>query len=118
MNAACKQVWELFFDWNRLQGISSVKKKKKDLLRIMKELQLGVYSHGEPPANPPQKWRGEHLYRGEKEFGRSRVNKESMIIICDNLSMAELLPGKKEFFIFILGSAIIIGHEISPFKPI
>lgn len=83
----------------------------------MKELQFGVYNHGEPPVNPPQKWRGELLYRGEKEFGRARVNKESIIITCDSLPMAELLPGK-ESFIFILGPAITIGHETSPFKPL
>ena len=35
---------------------------------------------------------------------------------CDCLSFAELLPGKKTEVFFLLGSAIILGHESSPFR--
>ena len=41
---------------------------------MSRELQFGVYNHGEPWASPPMARGGEHFYREEKEFGRAIVN--------------------------------------------
>ena len=50
----------------------------------------------------------ENSYRGEKQVGRTRVNRVHGFLL------AESLPGKKSVF-FLLGSVIITGHESSPF---
>lgn len=66
--------FENCFGRNRLQGISSVK-KKKGLTKDYERIAVRVYSHGEPPANPPQKMKESSCIE-EKEFGGgSRVNK-------------------------------------------
>ena len=90
---------------------------------ISKELQFGVCNYGKPHASPEQQGEEKLFYRGEEEVGRAIVNKELRggvvafhWLSCDSLSLAELLLGKKKSF-FLLGSAIHIGHESSPFWP-
>ena len=78
------------------------------LLRISRELSHRVCNHGEPRASS-HRAREEHFYRGEKEVGQATGNKES-----SGFSLAEPLPAKESVF-FLLGSAIVTGHESSPF---
>ena len=69
-----------------------------DLLRVSRELQFGVYNHGEPCASPCSVREGEHFYREEKEAGSVIVNG------VHGFSLVESLPGKKkESFFFPFG---------------
>ena len=77
------------------------------LFNISRELQFGVSNHGESCGSPPTARKGEHFYREEKKVGRAIVNR-----IYD-FSLSEFLPGKKAFF--LLGSAILTGHESTSF---
>ena len=78
------------------------------------------------PSNSPAKMErengeGELFCGGETDVGRGTVNKEWMPLHrlnCDSLSLAELLPGKKgKFFLFMLDSALLVGHEKSVWPP-
>ena len=61
----------------------------------------------------PLQHRKENFFtEGEKEIGVRGYSKKSV----HRFSLTELLPGRREVF-FLLGSAIIVGHEGSPFGP-
>ena len=98
--------------WNRPSA-------KMGLSLINKELQFRVCNQGQPCASPQQKWREELFYRWETVVGKAIVNKESVVfhwLSCDCLSFSELLPGKnRDTFFFLLGSALIVGHETPTF---
>lgn len=94
---------------DRQPVISPEEKKKKVYSGSGQELQF--CNRGEPCASPLLKGRGELFYRGE-------LNKAAMSfhwLRYDNLSLAELLPGRKRksFFFLLLGSAIVMGNECS-----
>ena len=83
---------------NRLPIISSAKKKKRGLFRISRELQLCVCNHGGPCASS---------YTGRERKPANTEKKEAGSIVVN--------PGNEGFFFFLLGSAMVKGHESSPF---
>ena len=80
-----------------------------NFFEISKELQFRASNHGEPCASQGTAREGELFYRGKKEVGRAIVNKESMAF--------HWLRGCQERrgVFFLVGSAILTGHERSPF---
>ena len=110
---------------NRLPVIPTA---KMSLFRISKELQFGVYSHGKPHAHPSTARRVEYSFKEGKRKLES-CSKQSPLeklrvwsivafccLTCDSLlSLRELLPGKKKFFFFLLGSATVISGR-APFS--
>ena len=86
---------------NRLQDISPA---KIGLFWISRQLKFGVCDHDKPHGSPHMAREGDHLYRGEKEVGSATVN-------TPRLSLAR----KEESFFFLWVSAIITGHESTPF---
>ena len=94
---------------NRLPIISSAKKKKGGLFRVSRELQLCVCNHGGPCASS---------YTGRERKPANTEKKEAGSIVVNpvhGFSLAESLSGNEGFFFFLLGSAMVKGHESSPF---
>lgn len=74
-------------------------------LMLSRELQFGVYNHGQPCVSPHLA--GEELfYREESEDGRVIVNR------VHGFSFAVSWSGKRSL---LLGFAIFTGHKSSPF---
>ena len=84
-------------------------KKKGGLFRISRELQLCVCNHGGPCASS---------YTGRERKPANTEKKEAGSIVVNpvhGFSLAESLSGNEGFFFFLLGSAMVKGHESSPF---
>ena len=76
------------------------------LFWISREYKFEVYNHGMQVLTRQEK----ENFIGGKEVGKAMVNQ------VHGFSLAESLPGKKRgVFLFLLGSAVITGHESSPF---
>ena len=106
---------------NKEPAISSA---KLGLFGISKELQFGVCNHGEPPAGPPAAREEKLFYREEEKVGRAIVNKKFEVwwlftgwVVTVSHWLSFLLVKKRKSSFSLLGSAINIGHENSPFWP-
>ena len=79
------------------------------LFSFSTKLQFRACSHGDSCTSPPTAREGECFYKGEKEVGRAIVNKGSWLF-----TWLFTARRKEETFLYLLGSATIIGREGSP----
>ena len=95
--------------WPKTNKLPITSLAKVSLLWISKKLQFRACNHSKPNASPWAGRRGKLFLKGEKEVGGAVVNRESTgemessefsgfwhWLSCDRLSLAELLPGRRE----------------------
>ena len=79
------------------------------LFGIIGELQSVVCKQDKSRAGPRMARENEHFYRAEKEGGRAVVNR------VHGFSESVFARKEEDSCFFLLGSAIVAGHEMSSF---